>query len=170
MNKLTTSLIAALLLASTACRSESSRQASIAADEVANKREDMAEQSQKLAKEGAELVRAETEFLMRRDLRFQTLRAVHSVIGTQPMLISTMATSFLLTDQGRADINNKLTAFQQRLDEAANQIQGLQNADAYQWEERDDEATDAMQRLEDARQAAWKALDDAPRVIDHAAS
>ncbi|MDB4958689.1 MAG: hypothetical protein JWO36_6258 [Myxococcales bacterium] len=111
-----------------------------------------------------ELADATAAFDARRRIRVTTLRTQHAVIATQPMLISTMVEAFPLTDRGRADVNEKLTIFQMRLDETGNLIQGLQAASPQDFKDRNDAASDAMNRLDDARKDAWKALEDAPRT------
>lgn len=169
------------LFAAQACKPESARRADNAAEEVTEARDDLRREvdevgrtsdklgaSKAIVKEAGRLARAQAEFEQRRTHRIQVMRAQHEVIGTQTLLISTMAKSFPLTDAGRADVNEKLTTFQSRLDEAANIIQGLQNVDAERWLERSHEATEAMQRLEDARHDAWEALDDAPKAARNA--
>lgn len=169
------------LFAAQACKPESARQADNAAEEVAEARGDLRREvdevgrtsdklgaSKALVEEAGRLVQAQAEFEEKRALRIQVMKAQHEVIGTQTLLISTMATSFPLTDSGRADVNEKLTTFQSRLDEAANIIQGLQNVEAELWLQRSHEATEAMQRLEDARHDAWEALDDAPKAARNA--
>lgn len=179
-------LVLVALLAA-ACKPETSRRASKAADEVMDQREDVLRKAEALEREAnetkpelvkksvdvleeaAELTAAQQEFERRKTVRIQAVRAQHEVIATQPMLIATMSKSFRITDAARAEINEKLSVFQMRLDEAANLIQGLHNANADVWEERDDQARDAMKRLEDAREDAWDALDDAP-TVDRSAS
>ena len=162
-------VLLAAVICLAACKSESSRKANNAADHVLEQREELTEGSKEVAKESSELMKAEETFAFRRQARVQVLRATHSAVGTQPMLISMMSANFDLTDAGRAAINERLTTFQRRLDEAANLIQGLQGVDAAEWEVRDEAVSEAMQKLEDARQAAWGALEDAPRV-DRSAS
>ena len=85
--------------------------------------------------------------------RDRALEAELSVIATQPVIISTMARVFPLTEAGRARVTEKLEALQMRYDEAKNLV-----------EAGDPQARAAMQKLDDARKEAWDALDKAPRV------
>jgi hypothetical protein len=116
------------------------------------------------ATEGRELATAEAKSEERKRVRVETLRAEHAIIASQSTLISVMAQSFPLTDQGRAEINEQLTRFQMRLDVAKNLIESLAAADAGVWKERHDAVRDAMSKLEETRADAWKALEDAPKV------
>jgi hypothetical protein len=162
------------VLTAGACKPESARRAEQAAGEVTEARERMRHARQRVndlprasavADESDHLVRATTEFERTKAERIQILRAQHEVIATQPKLIATMATNFPLTDAGRADVNERLTMFQRRLDEAADLIQGLEHVDATGWTERDEDVIAAMKRLEDARKDAWEALRDAPKGL-----
>ena len=101
--------------------------------------------------------------LDRTRIRLEALRAEHSVIATQPMLISTIAQALPLTDPGRIEIDEKLQVFQMRLDETANQIAKLSHASPAQFPREEAAVAAALKRLDEARRAAWKALDDAPR-------
>ncbi len=160
------------LFASSACKPESARRADKAAEQVTEAREELTREHVELGTEGAndlvartgELAAATRTFEQRKKLRIEIVRTEHEVIATQPMLIGAMATNFPLTDVGRADVNEKLTTFHSRLEEAANTIQGLQSSDAATWIERNEDVIEAMKRLENARAAAWEALDDAPKA------
>jgi hypothetical protein len=85
--------------------------------------------------------------------RDRGLVAQLQVIATQPVIISTMAAAFPLTEAGRAQVTEKLQALQMRFDEAKNLV-----------ESGDPQAADAVKRLDAARKEAWDALDKAPRV------
>ncbi|HEY5924873.1 MAG TPA: hypothetical protein VIV11_24500 [Kofleriaceae bacterium] len=158
----------AIVVAFAACKPESARQAERAAEDVLEQRADLKEAAQaeptKVAAESKELSAAAQKFTEKKRIRIAALRGEHSVIATQVKLISTMSEYFPITDAGRADINNKLSAFQVKLDEATNQIEGLAGAAADRFGERDDAVQDAMDALETARKSAWRALQDAPRI------
>jgi conjugal transfer/entry exclusion protein len=96
-------------------------------------------------------------------VRVQTLRAVHGVAASQPVLINAFASSLPIVEADKAMINEKLQILQTRLDEAANQIQTLKSVDATTWDQRHDDVNKAMDRVEDARKDAWQALKDAKR-------
>lgn len=157
-------VLVAALIAADGCTRDSAERAEQAAEEVTAQRDDLERPQRDIAEEQVELVEAESEFERTRALRIAVLRAEYEVIATQPMLISTMAKNFRLTDASRGEINEKLSVFQMRLDEAANFLLGLERADAEVWKERERAATKAMERLEEARKNAWDALDDAPKV------
>jgi hypothetical protein len=150
------------------CKPETARKAERAANDVVEQKHDLKQATRddptQVAAETRELSEAAQLFIERKRIRIAALRGEHSVIATQLMLISTMSEYFPLTDAGRADINNKLSAFQMRLDEATNHIEGLDGTAADHWQERDDAVRDVMTKLESARKAAWRALQDAPRV------
>jgi hypothetical protein len=150
------------------CKSETGRKAERAAKDVLVQREHVEQAAREggtnVAAEAQELSRAARLFVERKRIRIAALRGEHSVIGTQAQLISTMAEYFPLTDAGRADIHDKLTRFQAKLEETADYIDGLDGAGAEDWKERDDAVQDAIDELDDARRAAWRALTDAPRV------
>jgi hypothetical protein len=161
------------LVAAQGCK-DSARDANRAADRVVDKEHDLNKApadrrledvaDSEVRKKRLELFDAAADFEAKRNIRIAALRSEHAVIASQPMLISTMVESFPLTDRGRADVNEKLTIFQLRLDESGNLIQGLNATNARTWKERNDAASEAMNRLEDARKDAWKALEDAPRT------
>lgn len=148
-------LVIAVMVAG--CPNEPARDVAPAANEPTN-----------VAVERKQLAEPATQFDERKRIRVATLRGEHSVIGTQAMVIGMMAEYLALTDAGRADINNKLSDFQMRLDEAGNQIEGLDAATEDAWTERDDAVREAMDKLEVARKAAWRALRDAPHVHPNA--
>jgi hypothetical protein len=162
----------AIVIAFAGCKPETARQAGRAAEDVLEQRSDLKQAAQvgsdKVAVEAKELSAAAQRFTEKKRIRIAALRGEHSVIATQVRLISTLTEHSRLTDAGRADINNKLSAFQTRLDEANNHIEGLSGAGADVWEQRDDAVRDVMKALESARKAAWRALDDAPRIHDNA--
>ncbi len=126
--------------------------------------EDVHDEAKELAKQSVETRDAQKEFEYQRLVRVQTLRAVHAITATQPMLINAIASSYAMSDADRAKINEKVHLVQMRLDESANVIQGLESVNANNWEPRDRDASNAMSRLEDAREDAWEALDDASHL------
>ena len=150
------------------CKPETARKAERAAKDVVEQRQDLKEAAKsdptKAAAESRELSQAAQLFIERKRIRIAALRGEHSVIATQRNLIATMSEYFPLTDAGRAEINNKLSQFQMRLDEASNHIEGLDGTAADHWVERDDAVREMMEKLDAARKAAWRALQDAPRV------
>jgi hypothetical protein len=161
-------VVLAIAVVFAGCKPETARKAERAAKDVVEQRQDLKEATQsdptKVAAESKELSEAATLFVERKRIRIAALRGEHSVIATQLKLISTLSEYFPLTDAGRADINNKLSQFQMRLDEASNHIEGLDGAPADHWIERDDAVREVMEKLDGAREAAWRALQDAPRV------
>jgi hypothetical protein len=162
----------AIAVAFAACKPETARKADRAAENLLEQRSDLKEaakaQPDQVATESKELSDAVKLFAERKRIRIAALRGEHSVIATQLRLISTLTEYSQLTDAGRADINNKLSVFQRRLDEASNHIEGLSGASAEVWQERDDAVREVMTTLESARREAWKALDDAPRIHPNA--
>jgi hypothetical protein len=132
--------------------------------EVKANTEEVAEQTKDVAKQSEELREAEYTFDVKRTNRVAQLRAEHQVVATQPMLINSLGAATALTDRARADLAEKLTLFQMRLDEAGNAIEGLQTTDAAAFESKNDDAAKAMERLEDARDNAWEALNDGDRI------
>lgn len=107
---------------------------------------------------------ADAEFTHERALRSDALRSELFVLATQPMLIASIASGKGITDRSQADINDKLNAFQTKLDEANTSIQGIQTADAETFKERDKEASKHIKEANKARDEAWKALDKADVV------
>jgi hypothetical protein len=150
------------------CKPETARKADLAAEEVLEQRADLQKAAgsdpDQVAVESKELSAAAERFTQNKRIRIAALRGEVSVIATQIKLISTFTEYARITDASRADINNKLSAFQMRLGEAKNQIEGLAGADVDGWEQRDDAVREAMAALESARAAAWRSLDDAPRI------
>jgi hypothetical protein len=162
----------AIVIAFAGCKPESARRADRAAEEVLAERAQVKEAAttapDKVGVESKQLSAAAQQFTESKRIRIAALRGEHSVIATQVRLISTLSEYSRMTDSGRADINNKLSAFQMRLDEAKNQIEGLAGAPVDAWEQRDDAVREAMNALETARKAAWRSLDDAPRIHHNA--
>ena len=132
--------------------------------DLGDKKVDEIKETKGVVKKSGDLADATADFKARRQMRVDELRAEHQVIGTQPLLISTMAQAFPLTDAGRTDVNEKLQVLQMRLDQTANMINGLGTSTAKDYNDRDDAIGEAMSKLDDARKAAWKALDDARRT------
>jgi hypothetical protein len=162
-----------------ACKPESARKADQAADIAKQARQEAvtgtnpaapaspAMQARRAPPPGR-LEQAEAHFEATKAARIHELRSRYAVIAAQPPEITTLATTFPLTDQGRAEVNEKLTALQRRLVETANLLDGLERTGVDAWTARDSELTRAMERLEDARSAAWRALDDAPKADPNA--
>jgi uncharacterized protein YoxC len=128
--------------------------------------EDISDEAKDVGESARELEEATSEFRHRRMVRVGTLRAVHSVAASQPMLINAISQSFSLAPNDRAEVQEKLTIFQMRLDEAGNAIQSLELVEARDWESRNDAASKAIERVEDARDQVWEALEEADRIDD----
>jgi hypothetical protein len=166
--------IVGLVLGVQACKPESARRADRAANDLAEARKHAIDEGPALARpqvivaEAGKLAKAEAEFRARKALRIQVLRGEHSVIATQPLVIGVMATSFTLTDAGRAEVNERLAAFTRSLATTANLLDGLERVDADTWTERQDAATEAMTQLDDLRDAAWHTLYDALKAAHNA--
>lgn len=140
--------------------------ANVAREQVADDLEDIAEEAKDVGKNARQLDDAQNEFKYRRMVRIGTLRAVHAVSASQPILINAIATSFPFVDKDRAEVSEKLAIFQMRLDEAGNAIQSLELVEANDWETRNTAATKALDRVEDASDDVWDAIDDADRIGD----
>ncbi|MDQ3367141.1 MAG: hypothetical protein M3680_17095 [Myxococcota bacterium] len=125
---------------------------------------DIAEEAHDVNEKAVEVANAADEFAHRRQLRIAELRSVHSVIASQPMLITALTSMTPLMDRARADVNEKLQVFQMRLDETGNAIEALQGVGPEDWEARHDAAEQTRDRLEEARDAAWEALTDGDRI------
>jgi hypothetical protein len=120
------------------------------------------------AAEATEPSRAAQRFDEKKRIRITALRGEHWLTVAQFLLISWVAEHARITDAGRADVNNRLSALQTHLQIAGNHIDGLAAAGVDGWSERDDEVREAMRTLDAARKAAWRALDEAPRIHDNA--
>lgn len=125
---------------------------------------DIADEAKDVGNGARKLADAQHDFAYAKMVRVQTLRAIHAVEASQPMLISSFSASLPLVEGDRNLVNEKMQIFQMRLDEAGNQIETLNGVDAASWEQRHDDVNKAMDRLDDAREDAWKALDDAKRL------
>jgi chromosome segregation ATPase len=117
-----------------------------------------------VTKEVASLDEAQNEFAYQRNIRIETLRAVHGIDAGQANFINVLNTNAGFDDASRANISAKLNVFTQRLDSAATLIQGLEGVDAAAWVDREKAAADAMNRMEDARVDAWDAVKDGKRI------
>lgn len=139
-------------------------------DDVREKAADTAEavidEHQDVAEQAMNVKHAQFDFGYARLTRVGTLRAIHGLAQSQPALINAFAHDVELTDKERGLINEKLMIFQNRLDEAGNQLETLATVPAETWEQRHAVANQAMERLEDAREDAWEALHDADRAGD----
>lgn len=125
---------------------------------------DVADEAKDVGKGARKLADAQHDFQYAKMVRVQTLRAVHAVVASQPMLINSFSSSQPLVESDRALLAEKMQILQMRLDEAGNQIETLNGVDAASWEQRHDDVNKAMERLDDAREDAWKALDNAKRL------
>jgi len=178
MNRLGKLFVAAALavVPLTACKDEARKDADKAAENVQDQREDLHEaqakvhasdieqNSKDVAEQARDLKTAEVDFTVQRGNRAASLRAVHRVVASQPMLINTLAGVTALTDNSRSDLAEKMQILQMRVYEAGNTIEALQSAEADGFEDRNDAAAKAMDRLEDAREDAWEALNDGDRI------
>ncbi|MGN6105473.1 MAG: hypothetical protein ACTHU0_10245 [Kofleriaceae bacterium] len=100
----------------------------------------------------------------RRDDRLRTLVGEFATYATQPLLINSIAMATPLTDQARADLNEKLRVFQLQVDQTGNAIQSMQSVEPAGFEDRDRIASDALDRLAVARDDAWRALEQGQRT------
>src|SRR5882762_4851298 len=121
-------VVATALVASQGCKSESARKADRAADKVTDTRSDLrdirkergkqfveqVDKSKDLVEKSGELATAESDFQARRNVRIKELRAEHSVIATQPMVIDTLAQAYPITRMGRSALAEKLEVFRMR--------------------------------------------------------
>ena len=135
-------------------------------DRIADGLDDISDDAKDVGKQAGALADASNEFKYRKMVRIQTLRAVHAVEASQPMLINAFAQSFPLVEKDRAEVNEKLVIFQMRLDEAGNAIQSLDLVEAKDWEARNDAASKALDRVEDAREEVWESLREADQIGD----
>ena len=138
-------LVLVLLLA--ACRDEVARKADRAAQRLTS------------ASDQNTIAEAQHDFEYLRSLRVQSLRAEHSVIDIQPLLIqaiSTMQPPLLPHSRQRLDEN--LVIFRQRLSQTRDAIDQLALVPAAQWEDRDDDLAQQMAGLFIARDASWRSL------------
>jgi len=140
--------------------------ANVARDNVKDDVEDIADEAEDVGENARELDDANNEFKYRRMVRVGTLRAVHAVAASQPMMVNAISTSYPFVERDRAEITEKLAIFQMRLDEAGNAIQSLELVEANDWETRNDAASKALERVEDARDDVWEAVDDADLIGD----
>jgi len=122
------------------------------------------EQTTETVKKTAETAAASATFEARRGERVRELRVVRDVIGSQPTLMTQLASHLPLTDTGRADVDDKIRVLQMRMDEAGNVLAELATISVDGFKSKDDQAADVMKRLDDARDDAWTALDKAPRT------
>jgi hypothetical protein len=127
-------------------------------EKAADNVEDVVAEHKDAAKEAMDVKHAQFDFGYARLTRVATLRAIHGVASAQPSLINAFAHDVELNDKERGLINEKLMIFQNRLDEAGNQIETLASVPAETWEQRHDDVNKAMDRLEDARDDAWDVL------------
>ena len=134
------------------------------AKEARDNARDIADEAKDVGQGARGLADAQHDFAYAKMVRVQTLRAVHAVEASQPMLISSFASLVPIVMSDRAHVNEKMQIFQMRLDEAGNQIETLSGVDSGNWEKRHEDANKAMYRLDEARKDAWKALDDAKRL------
>jgi uncharacterized phage infection (PIP) family protein YhgE len=134
------------------------------ADKAKDNVDDVSKEMKDVTKEVASLDEAQNEFIFQRNIRVQTLRAVHQVDASQAAFINVLGTNAGFDDASRAKISEKLGVFTQRLDSAGTLIQDLESVDAASWVDRDKAAADAMNRMEDARSDAWDAVKDGTRI------
>lgn len=157
-----------------ACKSTSRHSADRAADRALDKSdklenrvqdqtEAIQEQTSETLKKTAETAEASATFEARRRERVRELRVVRDVIGSQPTVMTQIASHLPLTETGRADVDDKIRVLQMRMDEAGNVLTELATISVDGFKSKDDQAADVMKRLDDAREDAWNALDKAPR-------
>lgn len=127
-------------------------------EKAADTVEDVADEQKDVAEQAMDVKHAQFDFGYARLTRVGTLRAIHALALSQPQLINAFAHNVELNDKERGLINEKLMVFQNRLDEAGNQIESLAKVPAETWEQRHDDVNKAMDRLDDARDDAWDAL------------
>jgi DNA repair exonuclease SbcCD ATPase subunit len=133
-------------------REERSEQARESTKEIAGEQRELGESA-------TELGQASQEFQARKRARIDSLRAIHGVAASQPMLINTIMGNAALSTEDRTELTQKLQTFQMRLDEASNEIQSLEAVDAAGWEDRNGQVSKVMDRLEEARKDAWEELE-----------
>jgi hypothetical protein len=133
-------------------------------DRVADQTKAIDKETTETAKKASETAEARNDFESRRHDRVLQLRFERDVIGSQPTVMTTLASALPLTESGRADVDEKIRVLQMRVDEAGNVLNELATIGTDGFKAKDDQAADVMKRLDDARGDAWKALDKAPRT------
>ena len=120
---------------------------------------DIAEEGDEaVPREAAALALAHEDFENLRALRITSLRAEHSVDAVQPLLIQAISNGAPLRRAMRAQLDENLEIFRQRLAHTRDVIEELQYVDAANWERRDDEVGQAMADMFAARDASWQVL------------
>jgi hypothetical protein len=133
-------------------------------DRVADQTDAIKKQTDETIKKAADTADATSVFEARRVDRVRELRVVRDVVGSQPTVMTQLASHLTLSDSGRADVDDKIRVLQMRIDEAGNVLSELSTISIEGFKDKDDQAADVMSRLDDARKAAWDALDKAPRT------
>jgi hypothetical protein len=175
MSKLIYIAAALGLAVAPACKSTSRHNADKAADRVVDKSDKLDDrvndQAKAIDKETTETARkaadhaaASSDFEVHRSTRVRELRFERDVIGSQPTVMTTLASVLPLTVAGREDVDEKIRILTMRVDEAGNVLNELATIGADGFTAKDDQAADVMKRLNEARSDAWKALDKAPRT------
>lgn len=112
-------------------------------------------------KKAADTASASATFEARRGERVRELRMVRDVIGSQPTIMTQLASHLAVTETGRADVDDKIRVLQMRMDESGNVLTELATVSVDGFKAKDDQAADVIERLDDARKQAWNAIDKA---------
>lgn len=113
-----------------------------------------------------EFADTDSEFKVQKSVRIATLRGVHAIAASQPMLISLVNDTVPLHPRDKFLLDERTAMLSSRLGEAANAISVLSAADAKTWSVHERAAAEALNRVEAARSDAFDALDKAERITD----
>ena len=148
-----------ILLTLCACSNDLADRAEEAARRANKEEEHLRHERGELTRQAAAYAHAQIDFEYLRSVRVKALRAEHSVIAVQPLLIVTLANVTPMTPARRTRLDEDLVIFRQRLANTRDLIEQLENATAREWEARDDEVGRAMAGMFVARDASWNVLE-----------
>lgn len=124
---------------------------------------DIANAVEDVNREAGRLARAQDDYANLRALRVASLRAAHSVAASQPLLIQAIAGVKPLSREMRAQLDESLAIFNERLAQTRRSIEELEYVSAADWDRRDADVGRMIADLGIARDASWQAIDDHPR-------
>jgi hypothetical protein len=148
-----------LLIPLCACTGDLPDETERAAKRVNKEADHLHHQRAEATRQEAAYAHARIDFEELRTLRVAALRAEHSVVAIQPLVITTLAGVTAMTPVRRARLDESVAIFRQRLALTRELIGSLDEASAREWKAREDAVHHAMASMIVARDASWNVLE-----------
>jgi len=162
-SKLSMILFAALALA--ACKADENKRVSESADNIGDQQRDLsraegdqAKSSARVARESAELSKADVSFDSHKAMAIDGYQRELTVFASQAAIARGMLADKTMTDEDHAKATGAVITFERDLSNATAAVENLKTATADTWDDQASRAESAINDMRDAQDDAFSAL------------